>query len=151
MADSKTFLNILSVVMLLVLWDMLVRFGVYRFHLLPSPGVVLDQGLEWAGGKDFWIDLSLTTLRVFGGLITACAIAIPLGLMIGWNSYVSDLTFPVVEILRPIPGIAYIPIAIHFLPSEEASTAFIFGSSRINVKVIEWRAPSPPLRGRGSG
>lgn len=121
----KIILNVASVTGLLVIWTLLVRFEVYRFGLLPSPYEVLEWGWEWVREKVFWLDVVYTFARVWGGVITACLIAIPLGLMIGWNKVFSDLTFPVVEILRPIPGIAYIPIAILFLPWEEASTAFI--------------------------
>lgn len=127
---SKIFnLNILlqfiSIASLFIAWDLLVRFGVYRFGLLPSPTEVLTWGVEWVQDKIFWIDIAYTFARVWGGVLTACLIAIPMGLMIGWNKVFSDFTFPMVEILRPIPGIAYIPVAILFLPWEEASTAFI--------------------------
>ncbi len=123
--NAKNLLKVTSIVSLFVLWALLVRFNVYRFGLLPNPGDVLTWGIEWVQGKVFWIDVVYTFARVWGGVLTACLIAIPMGLMIGWNKVFSELTFPMVEILRPIPGIAYIPVAILFLPWEEASTAFI--------------------------
>jgi NitT/TauT family transport system permease protein len=121
----KTLLNTLSVISLFVIWSALVQFKIYRFSLLPAPGEVLQWGIEWLGSQDFWIDATLTTLRVYFGVIAACLIGIPLGLMVGWKKVFADLTFPVLEILRPIPGIAYIPLAILFFPWEEASVAFI--------------------------
>lgn len=123
--NAKNLLKVISIVSLFVLWALLVRFNVYRFGLLPTPADVLTWGIEWVQGKLFWIDVAYTFARVWGGVLTACLIAIPMGLMIGWNKVFSDFTFPMVEILRPIPGIAYIPVAIMFLPWEEASTAFI--------------------------
>ena len=123
--NLKTVLNTVSVLMLFVIWGLLVNFGIYRFVLIPGPAEVLEWGLEWMGSKDFWIDASLSSLRVLGGFTAACLVAIPIGLMIGWNKIFNDLTFPTLEILRPIPGIAYIPIAILFFPWEEASVAFI--------------------------
>ena len=125
MFSLRTLLGVLSLAFMLILWILLVQFNVYRFGLLPSPAEVLSSGIEWVQGRVFWIDCLVTLMRVWGGVITACLIAIPMGLMIGWNKVFSDLTFPVVELLRPIPGIAYIPIAILFLPWEEASIAFI--------------------------
>ncbi len=121
----KMVLNTASVLSLFVIWGLLVNFGIYRFVLIPGPAEVLEWGIEWVGSKGFWMDASLSTLRVLGGFTFACLIAIPTGLMIGWNKIFSDLTFPTLEILRPIPGIAYIPIAILFFPWEEASVAFI--------------------------
>jgi NitT/TauT family transport system permease protein len=123
--NLKRVLNTVSVLSLFVIWGLLVHYEVYRFVLIPGPGEVLEWGIEWMGSRDFWIDASLSSMRVFGGFSAACLIAIPIGLMIGWNKIFRDLTFPTLEILRPIPGIAYIPIAILFFPWEEASVAFI--------------------------
>ena len=121
----KTVLNTLSIVSIFVIWGALVNFGVYRFVLIPGPTEVAEWGIDWVRSSQFWIDASLSTLRVLGGFVFAALVAIPLGLMIGWNKIFSDLTFPTLEILRPIPGIAYIPLAILFFPWEEASVAFI--------------------------
>ncbi len=123
--NLRILLRVISIVSLFVVWALLVKFKVYRFGLLPTPAEVLELGIEWVQDKVFWIDVVYTFARVWSGVITACLIAIPMGLMIGWNRVFSDFTFPMVEILRPIPGIAYIPVAIMFLPWEEASTAFI--------------------------
>lgn len=123
--NLKTVLNTISVLALFGIWAALVHFGVYRFTLIPGPQEVLEWGMDWVASKDFWIDTYSTTLRVFGGFLSACIVAIPMGLMIGWNKVFADLTFPTLEILRPVPGIAYIPVAILFFPWEEASVAFI--------------------------
>jgi len=121
----KNLLKVISIGSLFVIWTLLVHFKVYRFGFLPSPAEVLLSGVEWFQNKIFWIDFVATFARVWVGVVAACLIAIPMGLMIGWNKIFADFTFPMVEILRPIPGIAYIPVAIMFLPWAEASTAFI--------------------------
>jgi NitT/TauT family transport system permease protein len=123
--NLKNLLKMTSILSLFVIWTLLVKLSIYRFGLLPTPADVLEWGMEWVQGKVFWVDAAYTFARVWGGVLTACLIAIPMGLMIGWNKVFSDFTFPMVEILRPIPGIAYIPVAILFLPWQEASTAFI--------------------------
>ncbi|MBU4427447.1 MAG: ABC transporter permease [Proteobacteria bacterium] len=123
--SQKTILNTISVVSVFVAWTLLVHFQVYRFSLLPSPVEVLEWGREWVTTKIFWIDAGMTTARVLVGVTAAYVIGIPLGLMIGWKKVFSDLTFPMLEILRPIPAPAYLPIAILLLPWQEASVAFI--------------------------
>src|SRR5512135_2601235 len=90
----KTLRNTISVAGLFLVWSLLVEFRVYRFSLLPPPGEVLEWGARWMGSLDFWIDVSLTTLRVFSGVTMACLIGIPLGLMIGWKKVFADFTFP---------------------------------------------------------
>jgi NitT/TauT family transport system permease protein len=123
--SEKAILNTISIVSVFVAWTLLVHFQVYRFVLIPGPAEVLEYGRGWVGTKIFWIDTLMTTGRVLAGVGAAYLIGIPLGLMIGWRKVFSDLTFPTLEILRPIPAPAYLPIAILLLPWQEASVAFI--------------------------
>jgi len=106
-------------------WALLVHFRVYRFALFPSPAPVLGEGYLWGSTRVFWIDTGAPTARVLVGVSAAYLIAIPLGLMIGWKKTFSDLTFPILEVLRPIPAPAYLPLAILLLPFQEMSVAFI--------------------------
>ena len=123
--SQTTILGTISVLMVFVAWGLLVHFEVYRFVLFPSPAEVLEEGIIWVGSHVFWMDAAATTVRVLGGVSVAYIVAIPLGLMIGWRKTFSDLTFPTLELLRPIPAPAYLPLAILLLPWEEASVAFI--------------------------
>jgi NitT/TauT family transport system permease protein len=123
--SQTTILGTISVLLVFVSWGLLVHFEVYRFVLFPSPAEVLEEGIAWVRTGVFWMDAAATTMRVLGGVLVAYIIAIPLGLMIGWKKTFSDLTFPTLEILRPIPAPAYLPLAILLLPWREASVAFI--------------------------
>lgn len=123
--NQGTILTIISIVSLFLAWALLVHFRVYRFSLLPSPAEVLEEGIAWIKTSVFWIDTGATTLRVLVGVSAAYIIAIPLGLMIGWKKTFSDFTFPILEVLRPIPAPAYLPLAILLLPYQEMSVAFI--------------------------
>jgi len=122
---QTTILGAISIVSLFLAWTLLVHFQVYRFALLPSPTEVLEEGIDWVKTSVFWIDAGATTARVLVGVLAAYITAIPLGLMIGWRKVFSDLTFPTLELLRPIPAPAYLPLAILLLPWQEASVAFI--------------------------
>jgi len=123
--SQKTILNTISIVSIFLAWALLVHFKVYRFVLIPGPAEVVEYGYNWVGTRVFWIDTGMTLSRVLAGVLAAYIIGIPLGLMIGWKKVFSDLTFPTLEILRPIPAPAYLPIAILLLPWQEASVAFI--------------------------
>ena len=57
--------------------------------------------------------------------LLALAIGVPLGLMIGWRSTWREILYPAIELLRPIPPIAWIPASIIFFPHVEASVIFI--------------------------
>lgn len=63
--------------------------------------------------------------RITSGFLIAQIVGIPLGLMMAMHRGFFDTTFPVVEILRPIPPVAWIPISIIFWPTRELSVVFI--------------------------
>lgn len=121
----ENLLKVLSIMLLFVMWYLLVEFKIYRFGFIPHPMEVKEWFVKWVQQPEFWIDMKHTFLRVWFGVIAAAVVAVPLGLLIGWKKVFRDLVFPVLEILRPIPGIAYIPMAILFLPGEELPVAFI--------------------------
>jgi NitT/TauT family transport system permease protein len=91
---------------------------------IPSPGEVLASALR-LDPVDFLNDMLLSTTRVGLGFVIAAAIAIPLGVAIGYSPLVRDLVFPSVELFRPIPPIAWIPLAILFFPKVEWMIIFL--------------------------
>jgi NitT/TauT family transport system permease protein len=52
-------------------------------------------------------------------------VAVPLGLVMGRFRFVRDVVFPVSEVLRPIPAIAWVPMSIMLWPTNEESIVFI--------------------------
>src|SRR5438046_3092121 len=115
----------LSLLAVVVAWQLLVQFGVYRFGYIPSPPRVLAAARDYLLSARFAADAASSGYRVLAAWGLSAVIGIPLGLMIGWRRSFRDLTFPVVELLRPIPPIAWIPAGILFFPQIEASVVFI--------------------------
>ena len=98
------------VAVLLLLW----QFAVTRnpIHILPTPwGVVRGIGDLFEHGLLLKY-LVASLFRVTWGFLLAVVLAVPLGLLIGWNRR-ADMAFnPLIQILRPISPLAWIPIAI---------------------------------------
>jgi NitT/TauT family transport system permease protein len=63
--------------------------------------------------------------RVFAGFFAATVSGVALGLLIGRSKLAEDTVLTPLEILRPIPGVAWIPLAILMFPSAELSMIFI--------------------------
>ena len=114
-----------SIVILLAAWQLLVSMHVYRFGFIPSLPDVIAAGKEYVFSVNFLTDAAGSSLRVLAAWMLAGLIAIPLGLAIGWSKTFSDLTLPTLELLRPIPPIAWIPAGILFFPNVEGSVIFI--------------------------
>jgi NitT/TauT family transport system permease protein len=118
-------LSFLSIGLLVLAWQALVYLHVYRFAYIPSLPQVIVAGSDYVFSSDFLSDAIASALRVLAAWSIAAIIAIPLGLAIGWSRTFSDLTLPTLELLRPIPPIAWIPAGILFFPNVEGSVVFI--------------------------
>lgn len=113
---------------LLVVWEACSRAGLFSPVLLPAPSAVAvkwwayllpaqpreaGQGwLAWALSGELPHDAWSSLFRVIAGFLIGAGLALPLGLLMGANRWLHDLLNPLVQMLRPIPPIAYIPLAI---------------------------------------
>jgi NitT/TauT family transport system permease protein/taurine transport system permease protein len=109
--------RVVSVVVLLALWQLvssliLPRIAPYLVTLLPSPLAVLDAFIELTRNGDLFVHAWASLKRIAGAFTIAAAIGIPLGLAIGWWPRFGALVDPLIELVRPIPPLAWIPIAI---------------------------------------
>jgi NitT/TauT family transport system permease protein len=96
-----------------------------RFKNVPTPYEVYQQLTQVGLSNKYLYNIAISVRRILMGFIIAIAVGVPLGLAIGKYRRVSDLFMPVVEILRPIPAIAWVPMSIMLWPNNEASIVFI--------------------------
>ncbi len=91
---------------------------------VPSPAKVLSSALRldpMEYGGDLWLSAS----RVGLGFAFAALVGIPIGVVVGYSQTLRDLLFPPIELLRPVPPIAWIPLAILFFPEIEWMIVFL--------------------------
>ncbi|NBH08867.1 ABC transporter permease [Amycolatopsis sp. SID8362] len=117
-----------SVVAALVLWELLTEFDVdlwLHFDRLPTPvEVARDLGYQ-LGTAVYYQDLLDSLRRIVTGFALAAVFGIALGTAIARSRGTSDVVQPLLEVLRPIPAIAMVPIAILLFPSNEQGIVFI--------------------------
>jgi NitT/TauT family transport system permease protein len=117
-----------SIGTLFLVWYLGTKYRVefyIRFKNVPTPYEVFKQGIEVGSSPKFLINVAYSVKRIMLGFAVAIAIGVPLGLMIGKYRHVSNLFMPVIEILRPIPAIAWVPMSIMLWPNNEASIVYI--------------------------
>lgn len=109
--------------------------------LLPSPVTVAQAVREsWLDGE-LTANAGISLLRLLVSVAAAALLAIPLGLAMGRSRMISDLLEWPVELLRPIAGIAWIPLAL-----------FIFGiGQRLPIFIMFYTAFFPLLLGTAAG
>lgn len=123
-------MRILPPVAVLLLWQLLCATGVIPSFKLPSPAQVatglvdlLTTGMP--PGHPLHLHIFYSLQRVLLGYTIALATAIPLGLLMGWSKTASTLFEPLIEMVRPIPPLAWIPLSILWFGIGINSAAFI--------------------------
>jgi NitT/TauT family transport system permease protein len=118
----------LSLALFLLAWHLLTKYRVsfhVRFINVPSPEMVLESLRRALHSSTFMSHVALSCRRIFIGFTIAALIAVPLGLVMGRFRLVREFVFPVAEVLRPIPAIAWVPMSIMLWPTNEESIVFI--------------------------
>ncbi len=92
---------------------------IFPFFKIPGPVEVITEWLSrdpiWGTSlftEDYYINIWVSCRRVIIGFALATVLGVPLGLFMGWSKKFKDYTFPVLETLRPIPILAWVPLAI---------------------------------------
>lgn len=113
-------------VALLLLWEGVSRFALddTTRALLPPPTAVAAAAWELILSGELIRNLSASLKREFFAFLWSVA-AIPLGIAMGWWRRVNDQIDPIVEILRPIPPLAWIPLSILWFGVGDLQNQFI--------------------------
>jgi sulfonate transport system permease protein len=117
--------GIISIAAVLAMWELGRRLHVPVFAAVPAPSEVLGALGAILRDNKFWNHWATSFTRVLTGFVAAQLIGIPLGLAMAMNRFTNQLLFPPLEILRPIPPLAWVPTAIIFWPTTELSIAFV--------------------------
>jgi sulfonate transport system permease protein len=118
----------LSLIAFLLAWHLLTKYRVVffvRFTNVPSPIEVYDSFRKAVHDPTFLLDVALSCRRILLGFLLATLVGVPLGLVMGRFKLIHEVVFPVTEVLRPIPAIAWVPMAIMLWPTNEQSIVFI--------------------------
>lgn len=109
----------------LSLWWVIAKLGLVNDVLLPAPGEVLTAFFQSIRDGSLWVNTSASLLRVIYGFLLGFGCAVPLGIVMGISRIARGLIEPLIELVRPVPPIAIIPIAILWFGIGEISKVFI--------------------------
>jgi ABC-type nitrate/sulfonate/bicarbonate transport system permease component len=109
----------------IALWEALAQSGLIPPHALPPFSSIAANFAEEAITGRMAIHLQYSLIRFGAGFLVAASIGVPLGILIGWHGTLRQLIEPFVELLRPIPPIAWIPISLLWFGIGLTSKAFI--------------------------
>lgn len=122
---ERIVLPVLALSTALALWHFSVRWSGTK--VFPSPLEVEKGMVELIHKNVLWNDIVDSLRRVAIGFGAAAALGIPLGLILGWYPAANQVINPVIQILRPISPLAWIPVTILlFGIGDHAATSLIF-------------------------
>ncbi|WP_018991171.1 ABC transporter permease [Aromatoleum toluclasticum] len=126
---DRVALRVLALILCVALWQAAsvhhLDLGVLTFRFVPAPTEVAAAAWALFQSPKLSAHVTNSLIRVFAGFGVAALLGIALGLVIGRSRRLEDALLPPLEVLRPIPGVAWIPLAILMFPSSELSMIFI--------------------------
>lgn len=117
-----------AVLVALLFWHLASALGfsfILNFELVPGPLQVWSALMGELQSGELYTHIAVSMRRIAISYSLAVIAGVLIGVLMGRYRLMSDILSPYIEILRPIPAVAWIPLAILMLPSEESSIIFI--------------------------
>ncbi|WP_433520236.1 ABC transporter permease [Nocardia pseudovaccinii] len=121
-------LTMVPLAALVLLWYLLTANHVVfwlRFDKIPTPAEVYDSFRIQLGTRSYYSNIISSMRRILIGFGLATVAGVLIGMAIGRSRLVSALIRPLLEVFRPIPAIALVPLAILLFPTGEQGIVFI--------------------------
>ena len=123
----------ISIAAVILLWQVVgslnLLFHFYNPRLFPAPVDVGVSAWKLSQSGVLWNDIFVSAGRVLEGTLAAAPVGIVLGMLVGRTRWMEDTVEPVVELLRPVPPLALLPMIILWFGIGEASKVFFIAYS----------------------
>lgn len=133
LATPGPYLTVFGIVLwIFTYWLVCEGLQLPRFVKLPGPVTVLTEWLSQTPNQgislftpEYYQHILASVRRIFIAFTIATCVGVPLGLLMGWSRTFRDYTFPILETLRPIPILAWVPLAILMFAGYETPVIFL--------------------------
>jgi len=123
--NKDRWLGALALLLALFFWECYAALIVKDSFLLPGPLDVVSAFIELVQRGILLLDFKVSMIHFGVGLGAALLIGIPIGIAMGWSRKFDAFMDPIIEILRPIPPLAWIPFAIIWFGFTTVSAGFV--------------------------
>ena len=126
-ADTKKRIGyaLVSLLIAVAIWEFTAVAVVQNKFILPSFTNVVAAFIPILQNGQLYLDLWVSLIHFGIGMFLSLLIGLPLGICMGWFPRVNHFLNPIVEILRPIPPLAFIPFAIVWFGLTDFSAGFV--------------------------
>lgn len=118
----------LAIAVAIAIWHYLTAIDfnfVMNFENVPGPAIVAKSFVGHLQTETFYIHILVSLKRIMIAYSFAVVLGVLIGLLMGRFKLAEDFFIPYIEVLRPIPAVAWIPLAILMWPTEESSIMYI--------------------------
>jgi NitT/TauT family transport system permease protein len=120
---KEKWLWLVPLIIVIILWQFIAVYVVKKPVILPSFTAVIFSFFEIR--KDIIPDILVSLLHFAMGMTSAFAVALPLAIAMGWYGTVFKAVDPIVELIRPIPPLAWVPLAMAWFHLTHFAAGFI--------------------------
>jgi sulfonate transport system permease protein len=101
-----------TIALTFALWELLLRAGLAQYQNLPAPSAIAGGLVEISANGQLLADTAHTLRSVLVGWGAALVAGVLLGLLLGVSRKLRQYSLASIEVLRPMPGIAFAPVAL---------------------------------------
>ncbi|MCL2123368.1 MAG: ABC transporter permease [Desulfovibrionaceae bacterium] len=123
--NISLFRGITAIVIFTALWEISTHLGLPIIGNVPSPSSVIKSLIVQVQLPYYWQSWWDSMVRILTGFVVAQIIGVPLGLLLGINYIARSSMYPIFEIMRPVPPLAWVPVSVIFWPTPEMSMIFV--------------------------
>jgi NitT/TauT family transport system permease protein len=117
--------GIISIVIFIVFWEMATIVKLPVIGNIPAPSAVTAAFAQQLGEVYYWLSWKDSMIRILTGFVIAQVLGVPLGLLLGASKRAKDAVYPIFEVMRPVPPLAWVPLSVIFWPTPELSMMFV--------------------------
>lgn len=117
--------SVLSIICLLVIWEIICRSGLVSSLFLPAPSQIITSLIDMIAGGEIGSSLAASLYRILLGFALGSLLGLAVGLVTGTSALFDKIGTPIVNALYPIPKIALLPLFILWLGIGELSKVTI--------------------------
>ncbi len=108
----ERFHGIILPLVILVIWEVISRWGIVSSYILPSPGKVIATFVELIKNGNLVFNIKLSLDRVIKGFFVGGSIGFILGILMGLSRTIEKLVSPIFHAIRQVPLLGWIPLII---------------------------------------
>ena len=125
---GRYLVRVLALLAAVLIWHLATATGFnlfINFENVPAPLLVGQTLIQQLGSSEFYLHIVHSLERIALAYAYAVVLGVLCGVLIGRSRWAEDILLPYIELFRPIPAVAWIPLAILMLPTEQSSIVFI--------------------------